>query len=212
MKKSIAIVANGNLSEMFVGEIRHYDVIIGVDRGAYWLLTHGIAPHIAVGDFDSCTSKEWKKIQENITDVRQFDAEKNFTDTELALDIAMKKNSQHIAIYGGMGTRIDHTMATISLLARCAQARTPAVVRDMHNDVRIIGRGRTIIKKRAGCTYISIIPYTKQIIVSLSGLKYPLNRKKITQSMTLGISNEFEASEAEVTVHGGLALVIQSRD
>jgi thiamine pyrophosphokinase len=212
MKKSIAIVANGSLSEKFCAEIKNANIIIGVDRGAYWLLQHTITPDIAVGDFDSCTKKEFEEIKKRVSDIQTFKADKDFIDTELAVDVALGKKSQEIIIYGGTGTRFDHTMATVSLLERCMRLKISAELRDETNVIQLIGRGRTIIKRREGYRYVSIIPYTKEIVVSLKQLKYPLNYKKIVQGMTLGVSNEFKGSEATVTIHEGLALVIQSKD
>lgn len=212
MKKRMIIVANGNLSESLLQEIGNTDTVIGVDRGAYWLLIHGVVPHIAVGDFDSCTTKELAEVKKKVADVRMFDAEKDYTDTELALEVALEKKPQEIVLLGVVGTRMDHTLATISLLERSLRAGIPAVVRDQTNDITLLGRGRTIMKRRAGRTYVSIIPFTKEIVVSLNNLKYPLIRKRITLGMTLGVSNEFTGLEATITVHKGLALVIQSKD
>ena len=46
----ITIVANGYLDQDFLRAISAVDLVIGVDRGAYWLLEHGITPQIAIGD------------------------------------------------------------------------------------------------------------------------------------------------------------------
>ncbi|MBI4058148.1 thiamine diphosphokinase, partial [Candidatus Gottesmanbacteria bacterium] len=49
----IVIFGNGRLLVYYVRQIRKSDYIIGVDRAAYWLITHGVVPNVAIGDFDS---------------------------------------------------------------------------------------------------------------------------------------------------------------
>lgn len=220
MKKSIVIVANGNLDPWIIEQIHARDFVIGVDRAAYWLITHGITPDVAIGDFDSTGKKELNVIQKKVKFVKLFPQEKrkDFTDTELALLYAIKQKPSSIIIFGGSGTRIDHTLGTIHLLERCQKLGILAVFRDQTNDVIVIGRGRTILNKKAGYRYVSVIPITKSIQITLRRFKYEITKKTIFRGQTIGISNEFisrpacAGKQARITIHRGTALIIQSRD
>ncbi len=213
MKTSrVIIVSNGALYESIILDIKKNDVVIGVDRAAYWLLQHGIIPTIAVGDFDSTTAEEYAHIQKSVSDIRTFPPEKDFVDTELALIVALEQSPKEIVIYGGSGTRMDHELATLSLLERGIAKQVKILFRNETNEIQLISRCRTIVKKRGGFRYISIVPYSDAIVVSLEGLKYPLSHAVISRGQTIGVSNEFLNDRATATLHEGTAFIIQSKD
>jgi len=210
--KRIIIVANGFLWNGIVKEITSSDFVIGVDRAAYWLIEHGVTPQVAIGDFDSTSRREFEKLKKIIPTVKKYSPEKDFTDTELALKYAIKQEPSSITIYGGSGTRLDHTIGTVQLLERCQKLCIPAVFRDMKNEAMVVGRGRTILKKREGSRYLSVIPITNSIQITLAHFKYEIAKITIYRGQTVGISNEFTGRQATITIHRGLAYVIQSRD
>lgn len=210
--KNIAIVMNGVLFEDFIREIKAHEVIIGVDRAAYWLIQHGVIPSVAIGDFDSVNKEELKVIRKKVPMVQSFPSEKDFTDTELALRYALRQKPKSIVMYGGSGTRLDHVLGTIHLLERCLRLGIFTVFRDRTNEIVVIGRGRTILKKRAGYRYVSLVPITQSIQVTLSNFKYEIKNTIIRRGQTIGISNEFIGGQGEITLSHGRALVIQSRD
>lgn len=212
MKKRIIIVANGKLWKGIAEAIQKQDFVIGVDRAAYWLISQGIVPDMAIGDFDSCNNNELEEIQKQVKQVKKYSPQKDFTDTELAMLEAFKRNPKEIVIYGGVGSRLDHTLASLALLERCDTHGIPAVFRDETNEVVIVHRGRTILGQKEGMRYISILPYTQSIQITLSGFSYDVLRKTILRGQTIGISNEFVGVRGTITIHRGKALVIQSRD
>lgn len=210
MNKCIAIVGSGTLSEQFLKDIKRGNLIIGVDRGAAWLLEHGLTPHVAIGDFDSVTKKELAYIKKSIQTVRFYPADKDFTDMELAVQYALKQKPQDVVIYGGSGTRIDHTLGTFHLLEQFLNAGIAARLIDEHNEVRLIV-GRQEMKKGL-FPYISILPFSQSASISLTGFLYEVSRLPLTRSTTRGISNEFVKTQGTIDVHEGIVWVIQSRD
>ncbi len=213
MKYTRALIfTNGTLHDSSLSEISNDDYVIGVDKAAYWLLKHGINPNVAVGDFDSTNESEFERIKKDIADIRTFPPEKDFVDTELAVRVAIEKRVSEIVMYGGSGTRLDHTLATLSLLELGIKHNIPILFKTETNEIRLVSRRRTIVKKRGEYTYISVIPYTQKIVVSLEGLKYPLTHATIYRGQTIGVSNEFLTDSGIITVHAGMAFVIQSKD
>ena len=195
-----------------MGEIRENDVIIGVDRAAYWLITKGIIPDVAIGDFDSVTEHELTVIKQKVKTIKQYKPEKNFTDTELALRYAFRLHPTSIIFFGGSGSRLDHTIGTLQLLEQSKKRGILAVFCDEHNEVVLVDRGRTILNKREGYRYVSVLPVTASIEITLSKFKYEIDHLTIRRGKTRGISNEFVGNVAEITLHNGKALVVQSRD
>ena len=198
------IVTNGTLTTSCSTEISKDDYVIGFDRAAYWLLTHGILPNSAVGDFDSTSKDEFEQIKKSIPDIRPFPPEKEYVDTELAILVAFEKKFSEIVIFGGLGTRLDHTLATLSLLELGVRNNTPIRFKNDTNELSLFSRGRTIVKKRGEFKYISIIPYTPKIIISLDGLTYPLVCTTISRVQTIVVSNKFITDSSFITLHSGM--------
>lgn len=205
---TIAIVGGGVLEESFVKEIRSAQYIIGVDRGAYWLIANSVIPNIAIGDFDSVSASEFQAIKNKVKRVKEYPKKKNFTDMEFAVDHVISLHPKEVIIYGSIGSRLDHTMGNIHLLEMLNEK---GVIRDRNNEVRIIS-SRTIMKKDARYQYVSLLSVTETVEVTLSGFVYDVTRAIIRRGQTLGISNEIRGYEATIEVHQGKALVIQSRD
>lgn len=200
MKKRTLIFGNGTLHRKFLTEIRPGDFIIGVDRAAYWLLAHRILPDIAIGDFDSATEKEFNLIKKSIASVQRYPAKKNFTDMELALTHARGDT----VVFGWSGSRFDHTLANLFL------SGTRTLVNET-NRIRLAGRGKTIVQ-RSSYRYVSIIPYTNSIRVSLTGFLYNVRQKTIKRGATRGISNELAGKQGTIELFSGRAWVIESND
>lgn len=51
----------------------------------------GVTPLVAIGDFDSLSADELKRVKTAIGDIRQAIPEKDETDTELAVTVALKE-------------------------------------------------------------------------------------------------------------------------
>jgi thiamine pyrophosphokinase len=198
------IFGNGRLHPKFLTEIKKGDYVIGVDKAAYWLLTHGITPNIAIGDFDSTTTKEFQYIQKSVRSVNIYPREKDKTDMELAIHYAEANRPGEIIIFGAVGTRLDHSIATFFMVGK-------HVLVDMKNKIRLVSRGKTIIEK-ASYRYISLLPFTKSITLTLTGFRYDLVNKTINQGSTLGVSNEITGKKATVEIFSGKAWVIESND
>jgi thiamine pyrophosphokinase len=211
MNKRIVIVGNGILSNKFFSLIRSDDYVIGVDRAAYWLIEQGRTPDIAIGDFDSVTQEEFTKIQQSVKNIQRFPKHKDSTDMELAVIRAIEKKPVDILILGGIGSRMDHTMATMQLLDLLLVAHVPHVLLNETNRVQLIGKGRLDFKKNL-YRYLSILPYTDKISLSLSGFRYNLPKTTLVRGVARGVSNEIVSGQAVITIFSGKAWIIESND
>lgn len=206
--KRIIIVAHGKVTKRLLKDIREDDYVIGVDRGAYWLVQNGIVLHIAIGDFDSVSARELQIIKKNSKRVKEYPKEKDATDMELAVNHALSLHPKEVAIYGAIGTRLDHTLANVHLLERLGGI---GVIRNTNNEVRLVS-GRLALQKNSRYRYVSILPMTETITVTLVGFVYNIMRDLIHRGQTLGVSNEIREHKAMVEVHRGKVLVVRSRD
>lgn len=209
--KVIAIIGGGKVSSRFSSAIIGSNYSIGVDRGAYWLILNEIIPDVAIGDFDSVNARQMQIIKKQSKRMDRYPKKKDKTDMELALDHAIRLQPKEVRIYGAVGDRLDHTIANIHLLERLHDAGILGVIVDETNEVRMVDKSLTV-KKDSRFRYVSIVPVTESILVTLTGCVYNLTRTMIHRGETLGISNEIRDREATIEVHSGKALVIRSRD
>lgn len=209
--RRVVIFSNGTLDQMFIKDIKSNDFIIGIDRAAYWLIEHGIIPDIAIGDFDSTNNNEMASIRHSCKNLMTFSSKKDFTDTELAILEAIKLKPAEVVIYGATGTRIDHTLANIFLLEKLSDCSIDSSIKDLHNEIRLVKK-TLILKKNNILPFVSLLPVTDLITVSLTGFVYDIDHQTIIQGQSLGVSNEISKKTARIIVHQGKVLVIRSKD
>lgn len=188
---------------------------IGVDRGAIRLLDYGIKPVLALGDFDSITQAELKKLKDNIEDVRQFPAEKDATDTELAVKAAFHEFSpDEVTIYGATGGRLDHLLNNLWLVFQPAfyPYISKIKINDNKNSVSYFIPGTYELEKEKDKKYLAFVCLIPVEKLTLTGVKYELSKADILYPQSLA-SNEFiNEKKAQFSFEAGLIAVIQSKD
>ncbi len=186
--------------------------IIGVDRGALTLVKQGIRPHLAIGDFDSVTESEFELIKESALEMFELPAEKNETDTEVALNVAIAKQATEVFIYGALGGRIDHSLANIRLLLQFAKKGMSITLVNQKNALTVLSPGQHEIK-HPGLPYISFFALESTVEnLTLKHLKYPLQNYTLAQDDIRCISNETIEPLFNVSFSNGYLLMIYSRD
>ncbi|HCM82480.1 MAG: Thiamine pyrophosphokinase [Microgenomates group bacterium GW2011_GWC1_43_11] len=210
-RKTIALVAHSNVEWISKADLISYSFLIGVDRAAYVLLKLGISVDLAIGDFDSVTKKEMNEIRTRISTIKQYPQEKDQTDLELAVTYALTIHPEEIALFGVTGGRLDQSLAALHLLRTIHEHKCRASVRDEHNFMALVS-GKYQIPKTKDFPYLSILPATDEIIVTIKGCKYPLEKYRMEKGTTLGVSNVIISDFADISVHKGTAYCVLSRD
>ena len=185
------------------------DLKISADCGYENAKKLGIVPDFAVGDFDSGNRAEFPRE----TEIIEVPAEKDFTDTQLAVDVALEHGADYIVIIGGLSGRLDHTMSNLSLLEKLWALGIRAIITDGKNRARYIERTSELVP-HAGFKYLSLIAADKEAKgVSIEGCKYPLKNAKLTRTNnSFTTSNEILKNCALVSVKKGGLYIIESRD
>lgn len=212
MSKRIVICTGGNLGAWALEHIRKEDYLIGADSGALFLVNNGLRPDLAIGDFDSVTAQQLDAIASVSVDTKVYDpVDKDYTDTELAFRQALDGNPSEILVLGALGSRFDHTLANIHLLAIAEERGVKAFIIDKHN--RIALTTSELMVRRGEYSQVSLLPLTETVTgITLTGFQYPLTDATIKIGQSLGISNVLTEETGRVKVSSGKLLVIQSRD
>lgn len=209
------IVTGGSVDIIYVKSFmkRHtYDYIIGVDKGLEYLYELELIPNMIIGDFDSANKQVIEYYNKNSkAEFRNFVSEKDETDTHLAVLEAIKVGSSEIDIIGGIGSRIDHTLANIHILMIPVKEGINCRLINKNNIIRLINSSVSIEKNNY--KYISLIPLTSEVEgITTNGLKYELNNYNMNKGISIGVSNEFIQNVAHISIRKGILIVINSRD
>jgi len=213
-RKRVIIFAGGNPGDDPARFIRPGDTLIGADSGALRLIELGFTPDLAIGDFDSVTPDELDIIRRASRSTEVVDpVDKDYTDTELAFRRALGLEPEEIVVVGALGTRFDHSLANVHLLAAARKRGVRAVIAGGRNEIRLAAGGDRLTFRRTDRPTVSLLPLTPVVTgVTLEGFRYPLTDARLEIGQSLGISNVLEAEEGAVSVGEGWLLVMFSRD
>lgn len=213
----VLIIAGGKLSDRFLKEMYEYykaDHVIVADGALAAMDRMQLPFHSLVGDFDTIAPEILKKYENqwNLY-VERHVPEKNETDSELAIRIAVEKHPTDIMILGAMGGRMDHTLGNIHLMRQCLEREIPCAIYDEWNRITLVKKEAVLKKNETYGKYVSFLPlfeYAEN--VTLKGFRYPLVNALLQKGTTLAISNEVAEETASVSVENGILICIESKD
>lgn len=214
-KENVAIFTGGLLTKDILSTVDIKEsIIIGVDRGAEWLINNGIIPDYFIGDFDSVSSNFLAVIKEKYADkIIQYNSEKDETDTELAMRLAISLMPCKIFLYGAIGTRVDHVIANIHLLTKAEEENIQSVIIGSTNRIQLLLPNRNKHIEKSDFKYVSLLPFSEEIKgINLCGFKYPLKDATMKQGSPYGVSNELIEEIGTISTKEGILLIIESKD
>ena len=187
---------NYDLSSLYSKEKNEF--IIGVDIGAYLLALDNIKIDLAIGDFDSVDSVEFELIKKHSNEIKKYDEKKDYTDTYLAIQVALSMEYDEIVIYGGTGGRFDHEFANMNILKL-------GKISIVSNDIMMymLDPGSYEIENKF--RYISFFAIEDIKDLTLKGFKYEISNIDLSTENPLCISNELQGS---LNFKKGLLLVV----
>ncbi len=207
--KTVLIVGNGddNSASFYRKLAKNVDFIIGVDGGAGKLYAHHIKFNLAIGDFDSISHKVLSSIKKAGIRILEFPKDKDYSDTELAIQFALKNHFDKFILSGMCGKRIDHTLFNISLMYMLLKRRKDVCIIEEDKEIYIT-KDKINIKTRKG-NIVSLYPITSRVQgVRASGLKYSLNGRTLSKGKTLTLSNVAISDMVQIEILKGVLLII----
>ncbi len=207
----VVIITNGQMADPAGARqhIRAGDWVICADGGTRHARAMGLVPDVVVGDLDSIDSDQRAELEAAGARFEVYPVDKDQTDLELALRMAIAGGAAEIDVLAVLGGRLDQSLANLLLLARpeWAGARVRAVE---GNEVAWpLWGGHTATVTGAVGDILSLVPLTPIVTgVTLEGVGWPLHDVTLHFGSTWTISNTLSAPEARLQIGEGLVLVI----
>ncbi len=223
---NIFIVGGGKVaSDTFIRykKEKPCDLLIAADGGLDYLYSqckvsddeHFFIPDVMLGDFDTVDERALSFFEEKKVKCHRYPPEKDFTDGELAMTLAIEHHPSTVYMFGLTGSRLDHTLGNIRNLKRFADAGIEAFLIDGNNELTMKKCPADIeLTRRDEYKYLSLLAYDGSLHRMRSeGLKYPLSGVSFTPGNAFGVSNEFSKEKAKIEVlDEGYLLIMRSRD
>ncbi len=184
---------------------------MAVDGGLDHALTAGLEPTHLVGDLDSVT-EEGLAWAARHAEISRHPADKDQTDTELALALASKFDPERITLVGG-GDRLDHTFAGIGALGALGLTSVPLLDGWWDGQhLRVVhGPGAVTLRLVAGSTLSLLALHGPCVRVNLSGARWELDQFDLEPLVGMGVSNEVPDGDGpvdiEVRLSGGVLTI-----
>lgn len=184
------------------------DICIAADSGYHNAMRLGERVDILIGDFDSIGQVPRDAVKE----IREVPAEKDLTDTQIAVEIAVESGADEIILVGGLSGRLDHTLSNLGVLEDMYLRGLHGYMTDGQNRIHYLRSSSTLVA-RSAYQYISIIAADETVKgVSMEGGKYPLKNQTLKRRLQYAVSNEITGNVVLISVKKGGIFIIESRD
>lgn len=194
------------------------DLVISADSGYLTACRLGVKTDLLLGDFDSLG--EPKDLPPHVECLR-VPAEKDDTDTQLAVSVALQRGADEIVIVAGLEGRVDHTLSLLAIAEdlwemrdkkKKRPRRIPCIITNGKNRVRFV-RNSGVILLREQYRYFSVLAADERLRgVSLEGCKYPLKNATVLRTRQWAVSNEIVGNCALIEIRKGGAWIVESMD
>ena len=193
-------------------------LVIASDGGARHAKALGLTIDLWVGDGDSIAAADLATLVSSGVPVERSRADKDESDTELAIHAALKLGAGGIIILGALGgTRIDHAVANLGLLAMPELAGCRAWILDARSRISCLraprAGGEAATRSLPGGIgdLVSLLPLGDAVDgVTSHGLRFPLVDEALPFGPARGLSNAIAATGASVSLRAGILLIIES--
>lgn len=202
MSNTCLIISGG---EFHPFERRHpFDCVIACDRGYAHALRLGISPDIIIGDFDSYNGE--LPIDKEII---RLPVNKDDTDTDFAVKLALSRGFDNIVITCAMGGRFDHEFANIQTLCNIAKHGAAATMVSSTTILHAICSNSIILPKRNGWSFSVFSISDECTNVSISGAEYNVTNETFFNTYPMGESNNWAEGSAFISCESGILLIVE---
>lgn len=186
--------------ETAYGERRANDLILCADAGYRLAQAMNVKPDMVIGDFDSME----EPANENTLCHSPI---KDDTDTILCVNHGLEMGYRSFLLVGGIGGRLDHSIANLQTLGYIAERGGKAELCDGRRRIYAVKSGNIRVPRTKG--KLSVFALSGKCDgVFIRGAKYLLEDATLTPDYPIGMGNDFTEAFAEIGVTTGTLLVV----
>ncbi|MDD4237051.1 MAG: thiamine diphosphokinase [Desulfotomaculaceae bacterium] len=202
------IMTNGEYGEpdWYHRQLDNFDRIICVDGAARRARALGITPDWLVGDMDSINPADRTHMEQAGVCLKTFPKHKDYTDTQLALTLAVEEGAGKLVVWGGTGSRLDHTISNICS-ASCFLESGIEVVFDAPAVTIYLIKNRLRLPAAVGDTVSLLVLGNRATGVTLQGFEYPLQEALLEGRWQWAVSNMVTEHNPVIEVTSGYLAV-----
>lgn len=202
---TILIFAGGDLPEAdLADEVPSADLILAADSGYDAAVHLGFRVDVLIGDLDSVAASP---IPDHVV-IERHPVDKDQTDLDLALELAMREDPSRVMVVGGTGGRFDHEISTVALLCSDRWSSVEELDWVSSRGRAHVVRRRRILHGDVGAT-VTLVPIGGAVTgLSTTGLQWELIGDDLEPGSTRGVSNVMRAPIADIHLESGCLLVV----
>lgn len=211
MQHAVVVVGGAPPDARVAARLGPVDLVVAADSGYDHARRLGLAVDVLVGDLDSISAVGLEHAQAAGVRIERHRPDKDATDTELALTLAVEAGASRITLVAGATSdRFDHSLAVVLALGHPMLAGRDldawfgtTAVHALH------GPTTRALATRAGEVVTLLAVGGDALGVVTGGLRYPLTHERLGPTSSRGVSNEALGAEATVALDAGCLLVIR---
>ena len=173
-----------------------------IDHGIDYCYSAKLLPQRLIGDGDSAANACWNWARKNQVQVEKFPPEKDYTDTQLALNMAANENAL-IILTGAFGGRFDHAFSTAFTFAH---SKLKGIMADEKEAMLFIKGGESVsLNFTSFPKALSLLSFTQFAKgVNIDNVKWPLENKALQQGFPYSVSNEATKNPVHISIADGI--------
>lgn len=181
--------------------------VLAADGGIRHAGALRVTPELWLGDFDS--TDEALALRFADTPRRDYPADKDMSDGEIAIGEAMALGASSILLCGALGgPRSDHAFLNIAVAARLGQTGDiPLVLTSGSEEAKPLTPGRRIHPDWPDGTIFSLACFSEIGDLTITGAKWPLHAVDVPFGSTFTLSNVVRG-QLEIELGRGTAVAI----
>jgi thiamine pyrophosphokinase len=187
-----------------------HSLVIAADSGFDNARRVGKTPHVLIGDMDSIPPEHLAQAEAADTEVIRHPSDKDKTDTELALELAIERGKSFLTVISGGGDRLDHILGFLHSAARFAggDVFVDLLIGTTQIDIVAPEQWHTIVVGEQ--PIVSLVPLGGPALgVTTERLKWELDHDTLLPFYSRGISNMALDTSFNVHITDGRLAVVQ---
>lgn len=207
--KRVLVITGGSVLRV-APDLGAFDLVVAADSGVDSAFALGLSPDVVIGDLDSISASGLARVRDTNVTVFESPADKDLTDTELALAHLIDIGATHAVLLSPGGGRLDHAHGLFAALANpmLAGVAIEAVIGSAHVTVMHGGSQRVVQRRGSHLAALHAMNGVARGITT-SGFRWNLTDEDLAPWASRGVSNEMTGEHANVSLDDGALLVVQ---